>query len=153
MALVAGWIVLAAVVVGLALLSFFIVKYYSDPHDSRWFSTLVTVIGLTLVLITCFLVPIDIWAVSSFKDAMGNFVVDADSRIAIVDAMSVLYAVIYCACLVVAFIFVPFAYFYFEAENPDYSWGQRVCSALKYTVFTICMGISTILPALLRMLI
>lgn len=86
-----GYIILAAVVVGLAVLSFFIVKYYNDPYQSSWLSNMTTVIGLTLVFITCFVIPVDIFVVSSFQNGVGEFVIDLPTRESIVNAFTIVY--------------------------------------------------------------
>lgn len=137
MAFALGWSILAAVIVGLAALSLFVVKYFSDPAESRFFTTLVNVIGLTLVSTVCLLIPVDVFVVSAMQDGAGHFVVDEPVRSAVVNDVAILYTVLYAACLFVAFVLIPFAYFYHEEADTGVSFGQRVCAGLKYSVFTL----------------
>lgn len=86
-----GWIIFAAVIVGIVILSTIVTKYWSDPRRARAFPTLVITAGLSLVLLTCLLIPIDVYTVSAMQDAPGHFIYDLNGRQNIVNGISILY--------------------------------------------------------------
>jgi len=150
MELALPWIIFAAVIVGLLFFSFAIVKYYTDKHDSEALPTIVSVAGLTVVLLCVFLIPVDIYVISSAKNpADGSFVIDRtelDSRLA---SVRILYYVLYSCVLGFVFIIIPFSYFFFEEEDENTTFGRKVFGACKYTIFLIIIMIVILVIGLL----
>jgi len=86
-----GWIIFGLVIVGILLLSLIVTKYWSDPREARAFPTITITIGFTLVLLTCLLIPVDVYTVSAMKDSPNHFIYDLPTRQRIVDGISILY--------------------------------------------------------------
>lgn len=87
-------------------------------------------IGLSIVLMM--LIPLDVLNVSTLSlgsDVYGRAV-----------AIEVLYFVVFLSMIVLVFLVIPFAYFYFE-EGPEASLGRRLWAGLKYTIASIVVFI------------
>jgi len=129
--IVLAWIIFAAVVVGLLLLNFIIVRYYNDRNSAETFPTIVAVLALTITLLCIFLIPVDIYSVSTRQSE--------DVR----NTIKVLYLVMYCTVLSFAFGVIPFACFYYEAYDPESESPllKRIWDGFKYTIGLIVIVI------------
>ena len=53
--------------------SFIYVRYFQSKYDSEMCSTIASILGVAVALLTTALVPVDIFLVSFMKDNDGNF--------------------------------------------------------------------------------
>jgi LMBR1 domain-containing protein 1 len=116
-----AWIIFAAVVVGVLLLNFIIVKYFNSRYDSETFPTIVSIFALTLTLLCVMIIPVDIYAVSLKNEDINSVI-------------SVLYYIFYAGILATCFVIIPFVYFFYEAYDPEGTTGKRIVDGCKYTV-------------------
>ena len=58
--------------------SFFYIRYFQSKYDSEMHSTITSILGLALALLTVALVPIDIFLVSYMKQSNGTFKVNIE---------------------------------------------------------------------------
>ncbi|GAM27047.1 hypothetical protein SAMD00019534_102220 [Acytostelium subglobosum LB1] len=132
-----GWASLVLVGVFTVLLNIFIVKYYSDRHQSETLTTVVTVIALSITLLCVLVIPVDILNVSTMSNAAGNHTInqhDIDQRNL---SIAVTYYILYSLIILFALIIIPFVYFYYEEDDVDVSIRDRVVGACKYTAFLV----------------
>eukprot|EP00499_Haloplacidia_sp_CaronLabIsolate_P003198 CAMPEP_0196771456 /NCGR_PEP_ID=MMETSP1104-20130614/1696_1 /TAXON_ID=33652 /ORGANISM="Cafeteria sp., Strain Caron Lab Isolate" /LENGTH=546 /DNA_ID=CAMNT_0042141577 /DNA_START=81 /DNA_END=1721 /DNA_ORIENTATION=+ len=115
-------VALGAVFVLVFMVSLCIVKHFSDPCDSPAKVILTNALTLTLALLSCFALPLDVYATSL---SLSN-VAFMKNAYFVVFALVVLWV-----CLV-----VPFNYFYVEEEaDEDAPTCERMGNAAKYTAF------------------
>ena len=116
------------------IISYLIVRHYSDPLEAHPLTTLVATITLSLTFVSVFLVPVDIYSVSSSKDPASGRLLLTHAQIAERgDAMRAAYYAIYSLILLCTFVCVPFAYFYYEEEEEEMSSVTKCATAVKYT--------------------
>eukprot|EP01116_Phalansterium_solitarium_P001295 TRINITY_DN11090_c0_g1_i2.p1 TRINITY_DN11090_c0_g1~~TRINITY_DN11090_c0_g1_i2.p1 ORF type:complete len:534 (-),score=117.95 TRINITY_DN11090_c0_g1_i2:208-1767(-) len=130
-----AWAIFAGVVLGIVGFCWLIVRYYRDKHESEILPTWVTIFGMGLTLMCVFLIPVDIYSVSSARDDHGNLTIDADDLNTRSTSLRVIYYVLYSSILAFAFVIIPFAYFYYEEDDEHVSLRARVYAGCKYTVF------------------
>eukprot|EP01006_Ploeotia_vitrea_P045758 TRINITY_DN66967_c12_g2_i1.p1 TRINITY_DN66967_c12_g2~~TRINITY_DN66967_c12_g2_i1.p1 ORF type:complete len:582 (+),score=290.06 TRINITY_DN66967_c12_g2_i1:90-1835(+) len=143
-----AWIMAAAAMVGVPLLAYILIRYYSDPEESSKVTTLAMVVALSVSLLCLFLIPVDIYTVSSHLDDMGLQQDPAQTEKA-GQAVKGMYYVMYGVMLAMAFFFLPLAFFYFEEEEEDQTTGARLWAGMKYTigfviVFAILLGVGLV---------
>jgi LMBR1 domain-containing protein 1 len=126
-----AWILFAIVVLGVLAFCYFIVRYYQDPREAEPLPTFVSTLGLALVLLCVFLIPIDIYSVSTSAGLSAEEMADRAQGI------KVLYYVLYCFILAMAFGIIPFAYFYYEEEDEQVTIRQKIWGGCKYTIFLL----------------
>jgi LMBR1 domain-containing protein 1 len=93
------------------------VRVFEDKSDSEIFSTLMSIIGLSLVFISLSLVPIDIFLVSSTTNSLEGIKYDWGTMEYIAGTQKVLsvsYYLLFGLMSLFSFVLIPFAYFYFE---------------------------------------
>jgi len=132
-----AWIIFGGVLLATILFCYAIVKYYQDKNEAQFLPNLVTVIGLATTLFCVLLIPVDIYSVSSTSDTSGNKLLSPDEIQVRSDAVRILYYVFYATILALAFGIIPFTYFYYEEQDDETSFGQRVWAGCKYTIFLI----------------
>jgi LMBR1 domain-containing protein 1 len=134
--------VLGTVLVLTALCTAF-TKYYQDPSESEPLVTVVTVTGLTFCLCLLILAPLDIYLVSSTVDQstglkwswatperISSFTsilsmiyyskfIDIIFRMIKANCIVLINLVCFVGIVVLCFVVIPFAYFYFEELDPD----------------------------------
>jgi len=130
-----AWIIFAAVVLAVIAFCYVIVKYYQDRSESEKIPTIITTFALSLVLFCVFLIPVDIYSVSSTE---GFSQEDIQTRVKFIRYA---YYVLYSLVLFFSFALVPFAYFYYEEDDEDITLGQKIWGGLKYTIFTLIIVI------------
>ncbi|KAM9969304.1 hypothetical protein ACTFIR_001133 [Dictyostelium discoideum] len=135
-----GWIAFAGVILTLIALNYFIVKYYSDKHESGKITTIISVIGLTLTLLCVMLIPVDILNVSTMSNSDGTQI-SQDSISQRTEGVKMLYYILYGSILGVSLILVPFAYFYHEEYDENIPTCSRVYAGCKFTIFFILFTI------------
>jgi len=126
-----AWILFALVILGILAFCYFVVRYYQDKREAEPLPTLVTVMGLALVLFCVFLIPVDIYSVSTSTDVSPE---DMKTR---TDGIRIMYYILYSLILAFAFGIIPFAYFYYEEDDEQVTIKQRVWGGCKYTIFLI----------------
>ena len=97
--------------------SWLLTRYYEDRSDRERLPTIVTVLGLSLVLASVTLVPVDIFILSSTVDASTGQRYDWATSEEVARQTKIitdLYYALYTIMSVFTFIVIPFAYFYFE---------------------------------------
>ncbi|EDQ91976.1 uncharacterized protein MONBRDRAFT_22684 [Monosiga brevicollis MX1] len=142
-----GWIPFVAFVGVSIIFAWSFVGFYQHKREKELGSTIVAIMAIVVSLLTCALVPVDIYLVSSFKGSNGGFHDWAfDHYEDVTDTVRFAYYTVY--ALVCAFVFciIPMAYFFFEAKDEveGTSCMKRFSSAIKYTlgiliVFAIIM--------------
>ncbi|KAM9988463.1 hypothetical protein ACTFIZ_012200 [Dictyostelium cf. discoideum] len=135
-----GWIAFAGVILTLIALNYFVVKYYSDKHESGKITTIISVIGLTLTLLCVMLIPVDILNVSTMSNSDGTQI-SQDSISQRTEGVKMLYYILYGSILGVSLILVPFAYFYHEEYDENIPTCSRVYAGCKFTIFFILFTI------------
>jgi len=130
-----AWIIFAVIILGVIGFCFLIVRYYEDKHEAELLPTVVTVIGLALTLLTVFLIPVDIYSVSTSGTLTPEEMATRSNGI------RVLYYILYSGILAFAFGIIPFAYFYYEEDDEQVSIKQRIWGGCKYTIFLILLVI------------
>jgi len=136
-----AWILFAAVVVGVLAFSWAITKYYNDRHESEPLPTIVTILGLSLALFSVFLIPVDIYSVSSSVDGEGKPLISPSDIQVRADAVRVIYYILYASMGAFIFGVIPFAYFYYEEDDEDVTIKQRIWGGCKYTIFLLLIVI------------
>ncbi|KAI9593592.1 hypothetical protein BDF19DRAFT_153011 [Syncephalis fuscata] len=138
------WLVITGVVFVLALLSWAFTCYYQDPAESESLVTTVTVVGLTFCLCVLALAPLDIFLVSSTVDqgtGLKRSWATPDHIDDFLTTLSIIYYVCFAGIVLLCFVVIPFAYFYFEELDHDEPTERRAVSAAKYTTFTVCIAL------------
>lgn len=132
-----AWIIFGAVILGLLLFSFGVVRYYQDKRESELLPTIVTVLGLTLTLLCVFLIPVDIYNASSSANSKGDPLLTHEQIIARGNTLRTIYYILYGLVLGFSFAVIPFAYFYYEEHDENVTIGQKIWAGCKYTIFLI----------------
>jgi hypothetical protein len=142
------WLLFAGFVLVILLVSYGFVKYFQDRHESEKLPTLVSTVSLGCILLSTFLVPVDIWVVSSTVDPhTGKQILsqhDIEQRTTVV---AILYYALYGMFLLLASLVIPFtcvmgggcgdvlerssslflsSYFYFEEKDLETRTKHRV---------------------------
>eukprot|EP00753_Platysulcus_tardus_P010815 PLAT3072.1.p1 GENE.PLAT3072.1~~PLAT3072.1.p1 ORF type:complete len:536 (+),score=246.98 PLAT3072.1:26-1633(+) len=109
------------------MFSMLVIRFYVDPDDSSAFSSIVTGLSLTLALLCCAAVPLDIYATAQHHE-------NAETIRHAYYALYGLWA-IWVVCV------VPFVHFYIEEGYSDdaHDCGERLANACKYTVGFLLM--------------
>eukprot|EP00039_Didymoeca_costata_P001041 m.49180 g.49180 ORF g.49180 m.49180 type:complete len:688 (+) comp10602_c0_seq1:222-2285(+) len=145
--ILAGGYIPFAILCGVSLLfSFSYMQYYQHKREKEISSTLIATLALTVALLTIALVPVDIYLVSSLKQADGSFQNWATAPV--IDQMKKIgqdaYYAMYALDMLFVFILLPLFYFFFEEKDEEAGTSvfKRFLGALKYTlIFVIVMAI------------
>jgi len=145
----AAWGLLALALLLVPLFSYLINRRYVDRSQATNLTSFVTTTALSLALLTLFLVPVDIYTVSSNTNSEG-YQTDPAATESAGHVIQILYYILYSSLLAYAFLIMPFTYFYFEEEDEDSPRSTRICSALKYTigfvvVFAVLLALGIVL--------
>eukprot|EP01133_Synstelium_polycarpum_P013901 gene13901-16401_t len=111
-----------------------VVAYYSDKHEAEKLTTIVTVLGLTIMMCAVLIIPVDILNVSTMSNKNGTFVISQDD----IDNRNTSMRIIYYAF---SLIIIPFAYFFYEENDEGMPLGPRIFAGCKYTSFLIVFTI------------
>lgn len=145
--LAAGWIPFVVVLVLALFFSTLYIFWFRSvlSNESSLFITLLAILTLTTTLLSSTLVPVDVFLVSFMKYSNGTYKTWAESeetRKNLEDSVLYAYYVFYGLILFLAFLILPFAFFYQtearredddeEPEEPE-SFRKKICRALKYT--------------------
>lgn len=144
--LAVGYGIFLVLLILLLCFNFILVKYYTDPSESYLLATIVTVLSLTVTLVAALLLPIDIF-ISSYEEEDSTLTPEAlrQSLTFLLAAMGLL-----------AFVLIPFAYFFGEDRlEDDLDEGSSVCDrvveATKFTgLFMLLCCVLIIIGLVLR---
>jgi len=129
-------IVVAILVLLIIAMNIYILVYFQNEEDKNTaiFPKIITVFTFTIICISVLMMPMDV-ANSRTKEANQPGI-----------PMGVLWQIVYITMAVLAFV-VPFAFFYYEAEDPDSnSNGKQIKAALKWdAIWILCFFIPTFL--------
>jgi len=149
-----AWIIFGGVILGVLFFCWVIVRYYQDKHEAEWFPTLVSVLGLALTLLCVFLIPLDIYSVSSTSDPnTGERLIDEATIEQRSRAIKVIYYILYSSVLAFAFGIIPFAYFYYEEADENVTTRERVWGGCKYTIFLLIIVVILLVIGLVVFLV
>lgn len=143
--LAGSWIPFVVVVVLAFIFSWIYIRLFQHHELSEVSSTLASIFGLFITLLTTALVPVDVFLVSYMKNSDGtfkNWAADNATRSSIEDTVTYTYYALYGLVGFFAFLILPFMYFYFEEKDDDLDVAtkQRCCSAFKYTIVFIIIA-------------
>ena len=140
--MVSWWLVLIACIVSLVLLAlavWFVAHYVAEnDRSSAWFPKSIAALGLALAMCAVLLVPLDI-ANRRNPTEMGRFGGGLNTEL--------MWQIILWLMASFVVVIVPFTTFYYEAYNPEKSFGHQVAPALMYTLAFFII-FSTLLIAL-----
>ncbi|XP_065668272.1 probable lysosomal cobalamin transporter isoform X2 [Hydra vulgaris] len=132
-----GWIPFVVVM----LLTFFFatiyIRWFQHSQVSEFSSTLTSVSGLVVTLMTSALVPVDVFLISYMKNADGSFkewAADNLTQNSIEDTISYCYYGLYGLVALFVFVILPFMYFFYEEKDDSVTTKERCCTALKYSM-------------------
>ncbi|CAG2164771.1 unnamed protein product [Oppiella nova] len=134
------WMLMPFVASLLAILIFSIlyVKRYRNPYESDRGSSITSIVALFVSLLTCALIPVDIFIVSFMKDSSSHFkewALNITQRTDIENSVLYSYYTLYSLIFFCVFILIPFVYFYYEEKSEEgFTSEGRLCSAIKFTV-------------------
>lgn len=127
--MVNAWLVVVAVIISLAIVaaSIYLLVYFSHPEDKNvaWFPKIVVIFGLSIAAFSILMLPLDV--ANSNSSVSGGFPMDE------------LWLAVYIIIAVMVVIIVPFAIFFYEAEEaePGEKSPSQFASAIKGTVLTL----------------
>lgn len=118
------FLIIIGVIIFLALIAanFYILVYFQHEEDKNTaiFPKIAVIVGLTLTELNILLLPFDV----------------ANTRTNGGIPMTIIWEVFYIILAVVAVVVLPFAVFYYEAEDPDSSNMKQIRSAVIYEFIT-----------------
>jgi LMBR1 domain-containing protein 1 len=126
--MVDGWLILVTILISLAIIagSIYILVYFSHLEDKNvaWFPKIVVVFGLSLAAFSILMLPLD---VVNRHGSGGGF------------PMEQLWLAVYITIAIMVVIIIPFAIFYYEAEEaePGEKTPSQLGSAIKGTILTL----------------
>lgn len=128
------------------------IRYFQSKYDNEISSTITAILGLTIVILTSLLIPIDIFFVSFMKNSNGTYKDWANNITLREEAEKVIlygYYTMYSLVLIFAFFILPFIYFYYEEKDDSRNnIIPRLCTALKYTLVFLFMAVVLLLIGL-----
>ncbi|KAL7754083.1 hypothetical protein RI367_000063 [Sorochytrium milnesiophthora] len=120
------------------------VRRYAHATDRDPLATLVSIVGLSVTLAACTIIPADIFLVSATNDHRAGLRYSwaSDALVAkLVHTLQVAYYVVLGVLAFLSFVAVPFAYFFYEEYDEGISLKERVAKAVKFTLATMTLGI------------
>jgi len=123
------------------LFAYLFVNHYSSRSGRNWATVVFTTLAIAATLLALLLVSADVYSVSSGLTSTGAQVNPSDTKRA-GDALKAFYYSFYFAITLLAFLILPFLYFYYEERSEDDSAPRNLWRALRYTlVFLIVFGV------------
>jgi len=144
-----AWVIFAAFLLGLILFCYMIVKYYQDRAEAELLPTVATILGLTVTLLCVFLIPVDIYNISSTQDGDGQVMLSPSEIESRSNSVKIIYYILYACILALAFGIIPFAYFYYEEADEDNGLRERIWAGCKYTIFLIIIVVVILIVGLI----
>ncbi len=131
------------------ILSLIFVRYYIDKRTSSCFVVFLCTLAISLAFFCVMLIPLDVFSLSDLTEIGTQ--TDYEQAVEYARGLKILYSGFYFASIVLAFVFMPFAYFYFEEDaGEEGSKLAQFCHAFKNSVifiiiFALVIGLSFIL--------
>mmetsp|Transcript_22862 Transcript_22862/g.37625 ORF Transcript_22862/g.37625 Transcript_22862/m.37625 type:complete len:485 (-) Transcript_22862:194-1648(-) len=120
------WVIVVAVVGSLIILAvnIYMIVYFQHPEDKNvaWFPKIVVLLGFVLAEISVLMLPLD---VANRNDGLLP--------------MGLLWQIVQIILAVMVFAVIPFAIFYYEAEDEDSTPAKQVLAALKWELFILVL--------------
>lgn len=141
----AKWIPIVISIVAAGAVSWLYVLYYRHRETARLgVVNLCVTLCLGVMILTAALTPVDIYTVGSLKTADGQFepwALNGSTVDALLHRTSISYYVLYTIVFLMAYVALPFAYFYsrnsasrMEDDEEPVSVRRRLCVSLGYAV-------------------
>ena len=119
---IVGFCLFGPIVVLAILLSIAFVRFWTDSYEESRLLNVVSVAAISLSLSVLMLVPVDVLSASFFDESSHIRGIVLES----------LYFSMFLAMILLIFIGVPFAFFFFE-EGAEQSTGRRCFAGFKYS--------------------
>ena len=153
-----GWTVFAFFIIGSFIFSWLFVLWLRSvrENESSAFTNIIIALCLCVTICGALLIPVDVFLVSSMKNANGTYqdwAKDIKIRQEYLFDIQMVYYVLFCIILVMTFLVLPLTFFYHttsplaedEEELLEETFGRKLCRALKYTSASIVLLIVLIL--------
>eukprot|EP00931_Biecheleriopsis_adriatica_P116663 TRINITY_DN92270_c0_g1_i1.p1 TRINITY_DN92270_c0_g1~~TRINITY_DN92270_c0_g1_i1.p1 ORF type:complete len:539 (+),score=100.05 TRINITY_DN92270_c0_g1_i1:46-1662(+) len=130
------WLVLAAAMLGLILLTYIVYHYFVDPEESYFLAMITVILSLTVGILCTLVIPVDIYVISEGSITSESLHVTISQ-----DHVRSAYLALFSSLLFIAFCLVPFAYFYgedrglardFQSLDKPHCW-----NAMRSTTFFV----------------
>eukprot|EP00434_Breviolum_minutum_P039414 symbB.v1.2.035000.t1/scaffold4623.1/size37307/3 len=141
------WLVLAAAMLGLMLLSYIIYHYFVDPEKSYSLAMVTVILSLTIGILCTLIIPVDIYVISE-GDITSESLHVTISQDHVRDA----YLILFSSLLFIAFFLVPYAYFYGEekpsARDDPFLEKSQCWNAMRSTGFFVAFVVALLILSL-----
>lgn len=125
------------------LFSIYYVRKYSNHEDSIKTTNITAIVSLIIALLTCSLLPVDIFIVSSMKYPNGTFkewASNVTEREHYENQILYTYYFLYSFIFMFVFLVIPFVYFYFEERESSIFDTSPLLNALKNTFIFVLLA-------------
>lgn len=153
-----GWSVFAICLIGSLIFSWLFVLWLRSvrENESSGFTNLIVSLCLCITIVSALLVPVDVFLVSSMKNADGSYQEWAKDHLVREEYLfkiKMVYYVLFCVVLAMSFLILPLTFFYHttsplaedEEEIMEETVGGKLCRALKYTSASVLLLVVLIL--------
>ena len=135
------WLVVLCAVVPsiLVVVNFYVLVYFQDPADKRaaYFPKALVVVGLTLAEAAVLLIPLD---VANRSGAPGCDWAAAAGTCGGLD-LALVWQAVYVSIAAFVVLLIPFAIFYYEADDAGLERRQsQCCAAMRYEIIALVVG-------------
>jgi len=133
-----AWTVFSAFILALVFIAWGIQRYYADPTESYPLASTSVIVSLTVSMLVALIVPVDIYVISR-----GNINAEFASVVVSQGLVQRIYLCTFAFLLFLAYVAIPFAYFYGEERGQHFDLNEdkeplgKVCGALRYTAVFI----------------
>ncbi|XP_003741603.1 probable lysosomal cobalamin transporter [Galendromus occidentalis] len=156
--LFSGYLPLALTILFTVSFAWFYTRRYASETQHSCLSLITVISGLSFSLLTCLLIPIDVFFASYAKLHNGTFADWAKNGTLLQDVEDTLegtYFAFYSIVLIYLFLILPFVYFYSEYQTDpilESSFAQSFRRAILYTsVFPLALGVMLTMGAIIPM--
>ena len=156
--LAAGWTTLAVCLTIALIFSWLFVLWLRSvrANESSTCTNVTITFCLWMTFVCAGLVPVDVFIVSSFKDADGTYekwAKDVSVRNGIMFHLQIIYYTLFCMILSMSFIILPLTFFFHttsplaeeDEEDLEETFGRKMCRAFKYTSASVMALVALIL--------
>ena len=153
-----GWTFFAICLIGSLIFAWIFVLWLRSvrENESSFFTNVIISLCLCITIISALLVPVDVFLVSSMKNANGTYqewAKDGTIREEYFYEIRLVYYVLFCVVLTMSFLVLPLTFFYHttsplaedEEDMLEESVGRKLCRALKYTSASVMLLVVLIL--------
>jgi len=133
-------LMIVATLVILLLCNVYVLVHFQHPADKNeaLFPKFLVLIGFTLAQVTVLLLPLDVANKEGYAGCDGF-----DTEVCGGLNMELIWEIVYVAILVYVVVLIPFAIFYYEADESGVDESKRsnqLCEALKYTFAVVLVS-------------